>query len=84
MVSASVFIQQNIKEFLGNNSSLYVTPDIPEKSLITQQRLMILSITRLWLCMIQRCLVVAMRDLYLQERKLHLKQILIEPKFLVI
>lgn len=33
MVSASVFIQQNIKEFLGNNSSLYVTPDIPEKKL---------------------------------------------------
>lgn len=33
MLSASVFIQQNIKESLGNDSKLYVTPDIPEKKL---------------------------------------------------
>lgn len=33
MPSASVFIQQNIKESLGNDSKLYVTPDIPEKKL---------------------------------------------------
>lgn len=33
MLSASVFIQQNIKESLGNDSNLYITPDIPEKKL---------------------------------------------------